>query len=132
MSEAVYKLATTLADYRRAQDCCRRGGYPRVTLSFPTIIAERDGQVVGVLATGDSRRAVFAHRIVAETPQMFIRLAEAYEFVLLKAGVTSYLIPADETNEKLLRALEKAGTVREYARQDGIVWFQRPVMRKVA
>ena len=67
--------------------------------AFPTVVAKRDGRVIGFLATSPSADAVVAGPFVTEggrNPILFLRLLESYENVMRKAGVAAYLYRVEE------------------------------------
>lgn len=99
--------------------------------SFPTVLAERDGQVLGFLATARSDKAVIAGPLViapeARRPVIvMMRLIEAYEVVLKRAGVVSFYFHVAEANPMWRRLVEKMGH-KAYHRDDAGQWYRRKV-----
>jgi len=87
-----YRLATEADD--DALNALPKGEVPR---RFPTVVAERDGEIVGYLATHDRPDMILAGPLEVTLPAdanrgvMAMRLIQAYEFVLGQVeGVRSY------------------------------------------
>ena len=87
-----YRLATEADE--AALRALPQGDVPR---RFPTIVAERDGAIVGYLATHDRPDMILAGPLEVVIPEghsrgvMALRLIQAYEFVLGQFdGVHSY------------------------------------------
>lgn len=126
-----YDLAHTLADYQAAHRFMRQEGAEGAEerLSFPTVLARREGRVVGLLST-----AIYAPYIVATNlvlaktlPRpllLAIRLFERYEAVLRQAGVTSYLFELVGQATPLQGWFAALG-LRPYAVDGTSAWYQR-------
>lgn len=126
--ETIYRLAYSSKDYQRCHALVRVQGEEDFPFSWPTIMALRGDVLRGILGTVPSEHAVVAGPLVV-TPARplitIIRLIEAYELVLWKAGVRSYyfrvLMPQ---GKPWLALLDKAGLM-PYAQEDTGVWFRR-------
>lgn len=126
-TRTTYRLAKSPADYRR----CRALQTTPDTLSFPTVMAERDGAVIGFLATQPRRDLLVAGPLVTTlTGQaaaiLIMRLIDAYEAVLRQAGVTLYLFSVERTNTAWLAKVAALGAT-PYEQGDTLVWFKREV-----
>lgn len=91
-----YRLAASPRDYQkcRALFIENHGAEPLRSFSFPTVVAERAGEIVGFLSTWDQKTALIAGPLEVKGGKnmfMFIRLIEAYENVLRAAGVKRFL-----------------------------------------
>jgi len=96
-----YRLATQPDDY----DTCRL--FVPGKFGFPTILAERDGELLGFLGTHPRDDAVVVGPIFVRedkrgTGFIALRLIESYEKVLHAAGVSEYLLSADPEDEIIL------------------------------
>lgn len=79
------KLARASGEYLRA---AKAAGYPSC---FPTLYAEEDGEVVGVIGTSpDPLRTVIGPLWCPRRPKLLYNLLNTYEDLLAKAGVTTY------------------------------------------
>lgn len=119
--DTLYRLAHGQRDLRACQTMARAQGVS-VTMSWPTVVADRHDQIIGCLGTRPSKKAVIAGPlVVAPTVQRpvltVMRLIEAYEVVLKQAGVRFFFFKVDFGNEVWRRLVEKMGH-RAY-HQDG-------------
>lgn len=129
---ASYRLADGPADFRRAHALCDALGMERVTFGWPTVVAEKDGEIIGVMATRPSDKAVLVGRLAAkgQNPSFtLIRLVDAYENVLRLAGVKVYLIPTQREDERLQVAIERLMDIRPWVRDEKVVWYRREIPR---
>ena len=119
-----YRLACTPADYRR----CRAFLAERMAvhpLSFPTVYAERDGRLIGVLATQPPKKAIIAGPLAVEgrSPFTALRLIEAYDRVMREAGVDyDFCVAPDNVHWRSV--IEQMG-LRPFHEDAMGVWFQR-------
>lgn len=101
-----------------------------VKLSFPTVMALRDGKLVGFLSTRASKKAVMAGPLVMNgllsKGIVAMRLAEAYEQILSEAGVTDYLFSIDKGN-KWAKIVQRAMEITPYGESDKAYWFKRSI-----
>lgn len=120
-----YRLATSPADYKRCQAFMREH-QPPVPLSFPTVMAERDGEMVGLLSTHTKHGAVVAGPLVLRKGHgiTMIRLIEAYDTVMWRAGVRSYHFHVSAGNAKWRSQIERAGLAAWREDEQG-AWFKR-------
>jgi len=119
-----YRLACSPADYRR----CRAFLAERMAvhpLSFPTVYAERDGRVIGVLATQPPKKAIIAGPLAVEgrSPFTALRLIEAYDRVMREAGV-DYHFHVAVANASWRRVVEQMG-LRPFHEDEHGVWYRR-------
>lgn len=126
----MYRLASSSADYKKAHAFLSEEDAKPKRLSFPTILAEREGELVGVLGTWPSDQAVVAGPIAVRplnggNPSfLLLHLAEAYENILRAAGVKFYLTSSRSDNTTFLTTLEEIGFER-YAEENDVVWLRR-------
>ena len=111
------RLARPGGEWNRLYAMAKRaGGRPhKGDFGFPTVVAERDGEVIGFLSTWPSDKAVFAGPLVVDggkNPFLFIRLVEGYENVLKAAGVKVYLHHIDKEREEHVGMMERLGFSR--------------------
>jgi len=91
-----------------------------------TLIVERDGRRVGLLAVRDREDCIEVCRLEGDTPQIAIRLVEAFERLLVAAGLSRYrfttdpgrmqTIAAKMVERGIFRELGQAGPHRFYER----------------
>lgn len=113
-------------DYRAAHQFIASEGFARSTLGFPTIVAEREGELIGLLGTVIKDNMILAGPLVikSDRPRSFtlVRLVEAYEAAMRHIGVKSYIFGSD--NPKLLEHLTELG-LKPYAVENGVSFFVR-------
>jgi hypothetical protein len=107
VSETIYRLARDPGDYRRAQALAKVRGAYQGPLGFPTVLAERDGKVVGFVSTHPKADAVLCDRLavaeeIEKPARVIFKLAEAYERVMWMAGIRAYYIWIENGNTELL------------------------------
>ena len=131
MTKTQYHLATTSHDYRRCNEFLRGAEVEYKHLSFPTVMAERDGGIVGIVSTQPRKDLVVAgpmHVGVDGNPSfVFMRLVECYERVLKLAGVTFYHF---FTSGKMLDNLSRLGeewSVEKVPGDGETSWFRRMI-----
>ena len=115
----LYRLATTPADYRKCHKIIKPLAWK---LSYPTVMAERDGDLLGFLSTLRHPKRVVAGPIHAPNGIVMLRLAEAYENFLWTAGVRVYLVPAQDPRHAGM--LDRLGYERT-AETGGVAWFRK-------
>lgn len=124
-----YRLATTTNHYKMCHALARQNEVD-VKLSFPTVIAIREGKLVGFLTTKKSKQAVIAGPLVmnglVNKAIVAMRLAEGYEEVLSEAGVTDYIFSVDK-GHKWRRSVEVAFGIKPYGESDRAYWYRRHI-----
>lgn len=124
-----YHLAKNPREYRRCRTLLSKEGISQ-TLSYPTVFAERGGEVIGVLGTIPNNDMIVAGPLVIRTEGntaiLALRLIEAYELVLKSSGVKFYNFGIETTQETWISAAVRAGAVKR-TEVDGTVWFQKDV-----
>lgn len=95
-------------------------------LGFPTVVAVREGEIIGMLSTNpECTWALMAGPLALKRPSFVtvMRLAEAYEVVLRKMGVTRYCFFISAWNQHWLK---QASTVATQIRSnDKNLFFER-------
>ena len=103
-----------------------------VRLSFPTVVAERDDVVIGFLATQPRKDAIVAGPLVVaqSVPRpglLVIRLGEAYDAVLRRAGIKTYYFHVEPQRINWKDILEKTGAFEQVSADDTGTWFRRVI-----
>lgn len=123
-----YKLAATSQDYKRLHAFLRDNDMETdLPLSWPTIYAEKDDKIRGVISTNPSKKFVAVGRYVGLSPLVMFRLIEFYELLLKKTGVTKYLIPVEDTNTVEQKAIERLFNIKPFTQKDNWLWYERIV-----
>lgn len=131
-AHTIFRLARAGGEFNKLYAIARKSGtpLPAGTLNFPTVLAERDGKVIGFLSTMKSPGlpGVWAgHMKLAKSPNMLlaIRLAEAYEVVLRKAGVREYFHTVDKDRTEYIDMLGRLGYIKQNESDDKVVVMRR-------
>ena len=119
-----YRLATSPRDYTRCRALMREFVEP-VALSFPTVMAERDGVLLGFLATQPRKEAVIAGPLMLRdrSPFVTLRLLEAYDNVMRAAGITAYHFYVRQGNAWRSQ-VERLG-FEAWHQDEGGAWYRR-------
>jgi len=127
-----YTLATTPSDYRR----CRALWATRPDLgepepiAYPTVMAMRDGELVGFLGTHPRKDMLIAGPIVVKFDHRLVvlRLNLAYDNLLRSIGVAFYYFSIPDSNAKFQRIIETALDIQPYAHEDGVKSYRRDLI----
>lgn len=111
------RLVKPGGEYNRIYAMAWRNGFKvhKGDLAFPTVVAERDGVIVGFLSTQNREDAVWAGPMVVEAEHkklLWLRLAEGYEYALHRCGVKHYLIGVPEAMTDYIDQVERMGFKR--------------------
>ena len=122
-----YRIAENAADYRRAHEVV----VGEAKMTFPTILAESNDEVVGVASTHRTDKAVILGKFVADVPWIALNLIQAYENVLILAGIVEYLIPIRHEDQSIQRLIERTFEIEPYTSDEEHVWYKRQLNVKV-
>ena len=127
-----YSLARSSRDYREANEFLKDREVEYTGLSFPTIIARREKDVIGVISTVKGEPRITAGPLHVDTKdghEIFtaIRIVSCYDGVLKKAGITKYWFWAHIENEQLIDTCRQLSSHKEVEMNDNedYVWFER-------
>lgn len=129
-TRTLIRLAKPGGEWNRLYAMARRAGgrVHKGDFTFPVVVAVRDGEIIGFVATQPRDDAIVAGPLVIEggpNPFIFLRLAEAYENVLRAAGVKVYLHTIDKGREKHVEMMERLGFTRWGEAENGDVVMRR-------
>ncbi len=106
----------------------RRFSMGREAPGFPTVVAKRDGKLIGLLSTRPVTEAIVAGPLIVDLPTrgvVTMRLVEAYDIVLRRAGVKNYLFHVKK-GKAWAEQVERALGVAPYTEDGhGNLWFKR-------
>jgi len=126
-----YRLAASPRDYARCRDLMR--GQPEASdthLTFPTVMAERAGRLLGFLSTHPSKDAVIAGPLILapDLPRpgfVTLRLGEAYDAVMRKAGMAFYWFHVPPELLSYHRVLQRMGFEVRDQNENGTFYTRR-------
>ena len=127
-----YSLARSSKDYREANKFLKDREVEYTGLSFPTIIARREKDVIGVISTVKDEPRITAGPLHVDvgkgSQELFttIKLTSCYDGILKKAGITKYWIWM-RVGAKLIEVCERLSCYErvEMNDDDSFVWFER-------
>lgn len=131
----IVKLATKGADYAR----CKRHFSVAVRYEYPTVMAERDNELVGYLTTNTKSGYIVAGPLwIKEDLKgafrglVLIRLLEAYEKVLFINGVDRFLFWIGPSDEHYVATIKKAIDLVPFEIDaDGKYWFKKVIEKEL-
>lgn len=116
--------------YLRCVSYCAMKGLPNdVPMVYPTLYLEdAEGNIHGVLSRRPSDDAIMVGRAVADSGMRLVQLAEAFEAMLIKQGIDTYIIPVSRGTE-LERLLGKLYNEKPYHVDKKHSWFKRKIAK---
>jgi hypothetical protein len=86
---------------------------------FPTVLAERDNAIVGLMASRPGRRdQIECHAIKANTSFVALRLMEAYESILRAFEIPGYCFTVEKEERVFWAAIERLPETRQYGESE--------------
>jgi hypothetical protein len=127
-----YRLVTEPQEYAICHRLLKERGDQDQPMTFPTVLARRDGKPIGFISTQPSNKAVAVGKLVVQETNrpliIALRLSEAYENVLRLAGIKTYLFPVDRKRPEFLKVVEKLGVVEQVRESTSNIWFRRTLV----
>ena len=122
-----YIVASNSGQYRDCHNFLRSNKVKDVNLTWPTIMAKREDEVVGVMGTLKSDKAVIAGPVYVSIPNSMVpfRLIETYERFLKSQGIKKFIFSVDTDNHKWLNMIERAGVYKRTGLKNHSIWFER-------
>lgn len=100
-----YRIAHSSKDYHACRELFAQnhGADPSVHFQWPTVVAERNGEVIGFLTTERSHGRIMAGPLEVKGGKnifIFIRLIEAYTNVMRAAGISffEFYVPSNRVD----------------------------------
>jgi len=130
-----YRLATKPNDFKRCHLIWKK--YPErfgkpYKLGFPTVLAEREGRLIGFLSTNTSQGLFMAgplivHGINGLTGPTLIRIIEAYENVLKLMKISVYHFHIGEDEKEWQSMIERSTGMTPYGSENGRLFYRRVI-----
>src|SRR5262245_15791229 len=123
--DTTYRLVTRPQEYQRCHQFLKDQGYDEPRLTYPSIMAQRGEELIGVLATQPRSDAIVAGPVAVSKGGLItaIRLFEAYERLLWHSGVRSYYFGVEKANTSWIEQLNRFGLIACQV-TDEAVWYQ--------
>lgn len=105
-----YKVAVNPGDYARAHRLMKEYGGSKQKLTFPTILAVKDGEVVGLIGTRIYKDMIVAGPVVVRRTMGAlgaIRLVEAYENAMRNMGIEWFIFWTDGEQSIIEKAIRR-------------------------
>lgn len=102
-------------------------------LGWPTVIAERNGKILGFISTWPKAKLITAGPLILAAnshPIVAVRLIEAYENILRVSGVTTYFFHIESENKDWMDFAERLGVMPFEETRSG-QWYQRSISNGV-
>jgi len=121
-----YYLARSSKDYGRVGDYLRANKAGVRSLSYPTIFAQRKGDIVGTFSTRPNKKKGITAGPIHSTKGGFtvLRLAQVYDAVLKHAGIQHYFVHIYNKTGHLQRIVEKL-PYELHGETDDARWYKR-------
>ena len=127
-----YTLAASPSDYRR----CRALWATRPDLgepepiAFPTVMAMREGELVGFLGSHPKKDMLVAGPMIVKPGHsvVVLRLNLAYENFLRSAGAAFYYFTIPDSDPGYQKMAETVLDIKAYAHQDGLKAYRRDLI----
>lgn len=132
-SNTSYMIADSGQDYKDCHTLMKGTEYESYKLKFPTIMARRDGQLIALLGTSPNKKAIIAEPLIYGDIKnkhiITLRLAEAYERVLLMANISVYLFHVPFKEEGYIKIVKRLFDIEPYDQDDIGYWFRRSLVQ---
>lgn len=127
----IYRIASRDEDYAACRALMTAAGERLDPLTWPTLMAVRDGHLVAMLGTEADVRAVVCGPLVIDpslTHPAFVvnRLWTMYDDLMRHVGVRVFIFCSRETNTAWLRWLTRKG-LTPWQTTDDLHWYWREV-----
>lgn len=121
-----YYLAQSSKDYGRVGDYLRANKAGAKSLSYPTIFAQRRGEIIGTFSTRPNKKKGIIAGPMHCTKGGFtvMRLTQIYDGVLKHAGIRHYFVHIKNSTGHLQRIVEKL-PYELHTEIDGARWYKR-------
>lgn len=126
-----YTLAASPNDYRRCKALWATRpdlGEPE-PIGFPTVMAHREGELIGFLGSHPNKKMLVAGPMVVKPgPSQgvtVLRLNLAYENFLRSAGIMSYYFTIPDSEAAYQKIVETVLDIKPYAHEDGLKAYRR-------
>ena len=123
-----YTIARPGVDYRRCHELIRsHDASLDHRISWPTVMAYRDGELVGLLATTQSRHGLVAGPLLVSDEihvKSFVglRLIETYDTLMRDIGVKAYLF---SMKQAAIGMVQRGSGLIPYSLSNGQAWYVR-------
>jgi len=125
-----YRLASTPSDYRECRTLASKTEYD-APMMWPTVMAERDDKLIGMLGTLKSDEAVIAGPVAfngigwRERVHTLIAMVDLYDGVMKKAGMVEYLFAIPGHMTRYIAQAKRYMGDQFAIDDDGEHWFRR-------
>ena len=122
-----YNIVLNPAHYRACHKFLRDNKVKPVKLTYPTLVAEREGEIIGLMGTLRSDKAVIAGPVYVSIPNSPVsyRLIEVYEQYLKSKGIKKFIFSVDVDNHKWLNMVQRVGVYKKTGTKGNSIWFER-------
>lgn len=124
-----YRLAASAHDYTQAHKLARENNHTFEQFSFPTLLAWKNGELTGMLATTIRDNMIVAGPLCLKEGQRrsftLIRLIDNYDAVMRASGITSYIFGVENSNRDWIDKINKTFNISPYSYKNGMAFYVR-------
>lgn len=124
-----YRLAASAHDYMQAHKLARENNHHFESFSFPTMMAWKNGELTGILATTIKDKMIIAGPLCLKSGQRrswtLIRLIDAYDAIMRAAGIKSYIFAVENENRDWIDKINKTFDIHPYSYKNGMAFYVR-------
>jgi len=116
-----YKIASTHDEYADCHGIMDKDE----ELGYPTVMAIRNGEVIGMISTRWGEQNLIASPLIANSVFTCMGLSELYDNTLINMGVTHYLFSVEKDNKRMIKVIERFFKIKPYTETDNLLWYVR-------
>lgn len=119
----VYRLAKSYEDYNK---CINKFGGDGRGFGDPTVMAERDGKLVGFISSYDIPKITLS-AVQADSVFILMKMFDVYDKVIKETGQYQYLIHISKENKSIIKILDNWKNVRLFNEKEKFLWYVREI-----
>ena len=122
----IYRLAKSPEDYDKCREKFREkfAGEEISTIKYPTVIAERNGDMVGFLSSYDVP-GYSVGAVQADSVHVLMKMFNIYDSVVKSLGKFYYIIHINKDNKTAKRMLDNWKNVTFHKKNGKYLWYIR-------
>ena len=118
-----YKIALTPKEWKDCHSLMDNDD----ELSYPTVMAVRDGKAIGMISTASGEKSLFASYVIANSIFTCIGLYELYDKTMKAMNVNHYLFNIEKVNTKMINTIERLFGIKPFGETDKVLFYVRRI-----